>query len=420
MKWGRKTASPTSSRSSLITRVFPVSWFSKFKQKGGSSETSSGKKQQRGKLDFPTRNSSLPARWREARFYSVDDDDDDAYWRLSFREERAEGRRRTGRINPLWYDSDDEFQVSVSSFKSVGLRETELPMREIHRSINDIHKMKEKQYSGAFRRKKPNQGAQLTTLRKDAVKDRRSRKLSRSVVRKKKAELKTGPDDGEGKSSKAMERDKSPIEPENMDQTKEEFRDSASSNSRNQHNISFRNLSLSSGEEDYVFAALDGEGSDATSERLSISKCQTLENKKFKEIKVKTESRVKSAYISRRSHSRKIKQTRTKAYAPKSECRIRVLEDMKKARKKLKKETKEQAMEGRTTFNRFAVVKSSFNPQHDFRDSMVEMIREKGIRRPEELEELLACYLTLNCDEYHDLIIKVFQQVWFELSGGVY
>ncbi|KAK6123963.1 hypothetical protein DH2020_042308 [Rehmannia glutinosa] len=61
-------------------------------------------------------------------------------------------------------------------------------------------------------------------------------------------------------------------------------------------------------------------------------------------------------------------------------------------------------------------VKSSFNPQQDFRDSMVEMISEKGITRSDELEELLACYLTLNCDGYHELIIKVFRQVCFELS----
>ncbi|KAL2925588.1 Transcription repressor OFP5 [Bienertia sinuspersici] len=42
----------------------------------------------------------------------------------------------------------------------------------------------------------------------------------------------------------------------------------------------------------------------------------------------------------------------------------------------------------------FAVVKSSRDPQQDFRDSMIEMIMEKRIRQPEELEELLACFLT--------------------------
>ncbi|KAK7390230.1 hypothetical protein VNO78_25529 [Psophocarpus tetragonolobus] len=64
----------------------------------------------------------------------------------------------------------------------------------------------------------------------------------------------------------------------------------------------------------------------------------------------------------------------------------------------------------------FAVVKSSFDPQKDFKESMVEMIVEKNIRASKDLEDLLACYLSLNSDEYHDLIIKVFKQIWFDLT----
>ena len=63
-----------------------------------------------------------------------------------------------------------------------------------------------------------------------------------------------------------------------------------------------------------------------------------------------------------------------------------------------------------------AIVKSSFNPQKDFRESMVEMIVENNIRASKDLEDLLACYLSLNSDEYHDLIIKVFKQIWFDLT----
>ncbi|KAJ7961105.1 transcription repressor OFP1-like [Quillaja saponaria] len=65
-----------------------------------------------------------------------------------------------------------------------------------------------------------------------------------------------------------------------------------------------------------------------------------------------------------------------------------------------------------------AIVKSSFNPQRDFRDSMVEMIVENNIRASKDLEDLLACYLSLNSDEYHDLIIKVFKQIWFDLTDN--
>ncbi|GMH23133.1 hypothetical protein Nepgr_024976 [Nepenthes gracilis] len=65
----------------------------------------------------------------------------------------------------------------------------------------------------------------------------------------------------------------------------------------------------------------------------------------------------------------------------------------------------------------FAIVKSSFDPQNDFRESMVEMIEQNNIRASKDLEDLLACYLSLNSDEYHDLIIQVFKQIWFDLNG---
>ncbi|BAT81369.1 hypothetical protein LR48_Vigan07g086000 [Vigna angularis] len=64
----------------------------------------------------------------------------------------------------------------------------------------------------------------------------------------------------------------------------------------------------------------------------------------------------------------------------------------------------------------FAVVKSSFDPQSDFRESMVEMIVENNIRASKDLEDLLACYLSLNSSEYHDLIVKAFEQIWFDLA----
>ncbi|KAK7300805.1 hypothetical protein RJT34_11656 [Clitoria ternatea] len=64
----------------------------------------------------------------------------------------------------------------------------------------------------------------------------------------------------------------------------------------------------------------------------------------------------------------------------------------------------------------FAVVKSSFDPQSDFRESMVEMIVENNIRAPKDLEDLLACYLSLNSSEYHDLIVTAFEQIWFEMA----
>lgn len=355
----------------MMTRVFPGTWFSKFKHMGGSHDTTSGKKQQRGKLNFSPVNSSLHGGRREARFYSLDND---AYWTLSFRKDRGEGKRR---INPLLYDSEEDFQAAVSSF---GMKETQLP--RINETVDTIKK----------RRKR---GVRLEKEEKNGR--RRSRKQRSRGERKKKAEFGKVVDDGEKKPSSPKEEEEAyPTEPEEADD-EEDYDD------------------------DRAFADMDKKReSNVSSERVSNLMCQNLGNKRFEENEVKTEIQGECAYTSRRSHSRKTKRNRKKAHAPRSECRIQALEDMKKARIKLKKEAKEQATDSSTIYNSFAVVKSSFNPQQDFRDSMVEMIGVKGIRRREELEELLACYLTLNCDGHHDLIINAFQQVWFELSGGVY
>ncbi|CAN6337301.1 unnamed protein product [Urochloa humidicola] len=66
----------------------------------------------------------------------------------------------------------------------------------------------------------------------------------------------------------------------------------------------------------------------------------------------------------------------------------------------------------------FAVVKASADPRRDFRESMEEMIAEKGIRGAADLEDLLACYLALNAAEHHDLIVEVFEQIWASLAGA--
>ncbi|XP_074573818.1 transcription repressor OFP3-like [Curcuma longa] len=62
------------------------------------------------------------------------------------------------------------------------------------------------------------------------------------------------------------------------------------------------------------------------------------------------------------------------------------------------------------------VMKSSANPLRDFAESMMEMIVENNIQEENELEELLACYLSLNAQEHHEVIMKVFEHVCFVLS----
>lgn len=76
--------------------------------------------------------------------------------------------------------------------------------------------------------------------------------------------------------------------------------------------------------------------------------------------------------------------------------------------------------QSRQVLDSFAVIKSSFDPMKDFRESMVEMIAENNIIASKDLEDLLACYLALNPKEYHDLIIKVFVQVWLQLINSTF
>ncbi|KAJ6708430.1 TRANSCRIPTION REPRESSOR OFP7-RELATED [Salix viminalis] len=85
-------------------------------------------------------------------------------------------------------------------------------------------------------------------------------------------------------------------------------------------------------------------------------------------------------------------------------------------RKSVSSTTSSSSLSRRSLSDSLAVVKSSFDPQKDFRESMMEMIVENNIKASKDLEDLLACYLSLNSDEYHDLIIKVFKQIWFDLS----
>ncbi|KAJ4751050.1 transcription repressor [Rhynchospora pubera] len=63
-----------------------------------------------------------------------------------------------------------------------------------------------------------------------------------------------------------------------------------------------------------------------------------------------------------------------------------------------------------------AVMKFSSDPQRDFMESMIEMIIANNMRSSRDLEDLLACYLSLNSDYYHSVIVKVFKEVWFDLN----
>ncbi|PKI54671.1 transcription repressor OFP2-like [Punica granatum] len=63
----------------------------------------------------------------------------------------------------------------------------------------------------------------------------------------------------------------------------------------------------------------------------------------------------------------------------------------------------------------FAIAKLSVDPQGDFKDSMEEMITGHNIRASKDLEDLLACYLSLNPSQHRDYIIRAFEDIWFHI-----
>ncbi|CAN6441715.1 unnamed protein product [Victoria cruziana] len=65
-----------------------------------------------------------------------------------------------------------------------------------------------------------------------------------------------------------------------------------------------------------------------------------------------------------------------------------------------------------------AVVKRSSDPYGDFRESMVEMIIEKQIFDHGDLKQLLHCFLSLNSQHHHPVIIDVFWEIWHALFSA--
>ncbi|KAM3362011.1 transcription repressor OFP5 [Capsicum galapagoense] len=405
MKWGKKKTS-----SSLITNVFPVSWLSKFKQKkdGNSEYQEAAKMKHKGKVNLTSFTSRSDVSLKEGRFY-----DDDPYWRLSFTENNFEAHHQNQQIqNPLWCGSYDECdQDSTWNSESI--------LGEEKQKFNDMvsRKIREKPKKMLISQSE----AEFSNRRRNSIRDEKLRKLSRRALEERIAENAREPDPEEETAAEVIEKDIFEIEPENEKVVRRGKVKSTAYNTRKMRSLSKKDSSLNSIEESCMMLKSMNleEEAGALSEEEFESECLEMKEMRIKETSEKSGyQQRKSVYINqkrRRKHGVKVR-----AYSPrttaKMECRIKALEDVKKAKMKMRQKTKEKMGGDRTVFDSYAVMKSSFDPFSDFRDSMIEMITQRGIKNSEELEELLACYLTLNCDEYHDLIIKVFRQVWFELK----
>lgn len=380
MKWGRKkplpspfySSSSTPSRpNSLISHIFPVSWLSKFKHKSRSSDPKPRKEKLQGKW-----NSSLSSVKNSPKFTGLANEDDDAFWRLSFRKDSSlEKNNEKNRValSSVLYDSDNELKAPFSSCPNCRRKEAQ----------------------------------------KFNTKDEKCQREKRERVLELRREL----GDEEKRSTRNMET--TSLRTSRRDE-KEKLQETTASKTRRKCRLvspkAMRYSSLKT-----IREVLSSEHFEDVSKEKTSFDWQNL-----KELKI--ENQRKSLHVSREQEQKKrTKQSpgKTRAYSPRTvsrieTCKVKALEDMKKAKLKMKMKMKKEIrtrVQSRTGgLESFAVVKCSYDPQKDFKDSMVEMIMEKKIRQPEELEELLACYLTLNSDEYHDVIVKVFRQVWYQLD----
>ncbi|XP_031248667.1 transcription repressor OFP5-like [Pistacia vera] len=421
MKWGRKkvynSKSSSSSSSSLISHVFPISWLSKFKQKSRDVEPKPGTVKR------------VDARWNSAcvssqtcgnargggRFYGREGDD---FWRLSFGEEGFEGKSSRSVLSSDWFNSHDEFDVPPSTWQSSGSKATTLMGKEEIQMFDNLslnsRKIRESSRDGEIF---PGMDACKSEVHEAIIKTPRVK--TEKKLKKINPRVSRSSNEREEKSRKSVAKDNLEFEQprtiqmmqrENCKLTSADLEKRRHFSSRMSKNCNFI------AEEDGVHAGRSLNGNYGTSVEKMSSEWEELKQMKIKELKSKNENQRKSMYISRELQRQRTKQSsRVKVSSP----RIKALEDMKKAKLKMRK-GKEKTMEGGTDLESFAVVKTSFDPQKDFRDSMNEMIMEKKISQPEELEELLACYLTLNSDEYHDLIIKVFRQVWYDMDQACF
>ncbi|XP_022777295.1 transcription repressor OFP5-like [Durio zibethinus] len=433
MKWGRKKTSPSSFSSHLpsLSRMFPTAWLSIFKRMSIHSEPKPAKEKQKEMRNSMSVNSSKFVGGGE-RFHGGDGE---AFWKLSFGEDSADGKTSESVSRSAWYDSDDELDFAPSSFRSCGSNATSIKEKEETKAFSNMAfgKMKIKE----FRRDTqilPDmnmyKGEKTTVLKspRSRMKTEKELKLKKTNERAmEEKRLKRQNKSGEAQHKSAKSADKKTLELEPLRTLsiieRENLKLAGDYQRKHQHpsTINLRTSNLTAIKDGSAFPAQKLAETDVFSPEEFSSEGEKWKVKKNEKMKVKSEKQRKSLYMSRELPRRRMKQNnKVRAFSPRTAsrveiCKIKALEDMKKAKLKMKA-AEQTAISRRTGLENFAMVKCSFDPERDFRDSMIEMIRENGISQPEEREELLACYLTLNSDAYHDLIIKVFQQVWLDLD----
>lgn len=365
MKFGRKkSSSASSSKSSFISSVPFLSWLSKFKYMRVNREKSDDGKvvKQKGNTNSVSVTSSLSHYTSGIESgMSLNENGNDDFWRLHGEECNNEGKKSNDVI-----EIDDDLAVPFSSCNN-----------------SDIMKFEEEKEIGAEEESKLPEDDKISVENdNDYDREKELEKLRKTFQEKaqkalheKLLKLEDGTDKAESAlSTKSVEKDVIQLESPRTICTPRKNSLVHSSASKRPESI------------------------------------KTVEKQDLKKNEMKT---------SKPKHTSKVR-IHSPRMAPKTEvCRIKAIEDLKKAKLK-KKVAKERMMDQKTeVLDSFAVVRCSMNPEKDFKDSMIEMIIEYQIHQQEEFEELLTCYLILNSDEYHDLIIKVFREVWFGMNSHV-
>ena len=407
--------------------MLPTAWLFTFKLIRTDSEPKPAKEKQKEMTNSVSASSSRFACGGE-RFCGGDGE---AFWRLSFGEDSADGKTSKSVSRSTWYDSDDELDFAPSRCRSYGSNAMRTKEKEETKTSSnmacDVMSMKEfrrdTQILSDMNMNKGEKMAVLKTPRSRMITEKDLKTNERAMEEKRlKRQNKSG--EAKQKSAKSVEKYTLELEPVRAIPSieRENLKLTGDYQRKHQHlsTMNLRTSNLTTIKEDGAFTAQKLAETDVFSPEKFSSEGETRKEMKIEQVKVKSEKQRKSLYMSRELPRRMKQNEKVQVFSPRTAsrveiCKIKALEDMKKAKLKMKA-AKQTTISGTSRLENFAMVKCSFDPEKDFRDSMIEMIRDKRITQPEELEELLACYLTLNSDAYHDLIIKVFQQVWFDLN----
>ncbi|GMI72898.1 ovate family protein 5 [Hibiscus trionum] len=395
MKWRKnKPSSSSSSRFPLLSRVLPTAWLSSFKRMSVESEAKPAKEKQIKMKNSMSVSSSKFAAGGDAEAFSS----------LSFGEDSVDGKTSKTVSRSAWYESDDELDFVPSNCRTCGLNAMRMKEKEEADTLNNmaynVMQMKE------FRRDMqilPD----INVYRENAtlLKTPRSRTIMEKELKSKKTNGRVRSMEEKRLNGEAQHRSARSVEKNTLEKGYYQRKHPYPST------MNLRSSNLTTINEDCGFKAQKLVDNDVFSPQDVSS-----EGEKWKEKKIEKLKQRKSVYMSRELPRRRMKHNnKVRVFSPRTASKIKALEDMKKAKLKMKA-GKQNRISQTTELENFAMVKCSFDPEKDFRDSMMEMIRENRISQSEELEELLACYLTLNSDVYHDLIIKVFQQVWFDMD----